>query len=127
VHLLIDFVSGRADRSLGVLTMLDPAAPGEMMSSGEIIRAISEMRYRSSPDSTVNARNAAILLMAKDRLSALADPARRPGIADTTMFIDAEAGETVIRRWWRKVTGQPVDMAAEPLRFRWTAAKPGVE
>ena len=34
VHLLMDFVSGRADRSLAMLTMPNPAAPGETMTSG---------------------------------------------------------------------------------------------
>jgi hypothetical protein len=32
----MDFVSGRADRSLAMLTMPNPAAPGETMTSGAI-------------------------------------------------------------------------------------------
>jgi hypothetical protein len=60
VHLLMDFVSGRADRSLAALTMPNPTAPGETMSSGTIVGAISEMRYPPGEDSAVNARNAAI-------------------------------------------------------------------
>jgi hypothetical protein len=102
VHLLMDFVSGRADRSLTALTMPNPTAPGETMSSGAIVEAISEMRYPPGEDSAVNARNAAILLMAKDRLSALADPARGLTIAYTTMFVAAESGSSawfMARRW----------------------------
>jgi hypothetical protein len=109
VHLLIDFVSGRADRSLATLTMPNPTAPSETMNSGAIVQAISEMRYPPGADSAVNARNAAILLMAKDRLSALADPARGLTIAYTAMFIAAEAGGTIatwLRRKWPRVFGR---------------------
>lgn len=104
VHLLIDFVSGRADRSLTTLTMPNPSKPGETMTSGQIVEAISKMRY-PPPEETpvINAQNAAILLMAKDRLSALAAPARGLTIAYTTMFIDAESGRSIwsrLRRWF---------------------------
>jgi hypothetical protein len=103
VHLLIDFVSGRADRSLTALTMPNPSKPTETMTSGEIIGSISRMRY-PPPEETpvINAQNAAILLMAKDRLSALAAPARGLTIAYTTMFIEAEAAGLIwsrLRRW----------------------------
>ncbi len=103
VHLLMDFVSGRADRSLTLLTMPNPAAPGETMTSGAIVKAISEMRYPPGPNSAVNAENAAILLMAKDRLSALADPARGLTIAYTTLFVAAEARRTFITAAWRRL------------------------
>jgi hypothetical protein len=103
IHLLMDFVSGRADRSLATLTMPNPAVPGETMTSGAIVRAISEMRYPPGPDSAVNATNAAILLMAKDRLSALADPARGLTIAYTTLFVAAEARETPITAAWSRL------------------------
>ncbi len=103
VHLLMDFVSGRADRSLALLTMPNPAAPGETMTSGAIVKAISEMRYPPGPNRAVNAENAAILLMAKDRLSALADPARGLTIAYTTLFVAAEARRTFITAAWRRL------------------------
>ena len=104
IHLLIDFVSGRADRSLTTLTMPNPSKPGETMTSGQIVESISKMRY-PPPEETpvINAQNAAILLMAKDRLSALAAPARGLTIAYTTMFIDAESGRSIwsrLRRWF---------------------------
>src|SRR5579862_8317387 len=103
VHLLIDFVSGRADRSLTTVTMPNPSQPGETMTSGQIVESISKMRYPPPQETPViNAQNAAILLMAKDRLSALAAPARGLTIAYTTMFIDAESGRSIwsrLRRW----------------------------
>ncbi len=92
VHLLIDFVSGRADRSLGTLSMRDPGDPAKTMTSGEIIKAIAEMRYPPKGTDAVNARNAAILLVAKDQLSALATPATGLTIAYTRLFIGEEAG-----------------------------------
>ena len=112
VHLLMDFVSRRADRSLTLLTMPNPAAPGETMTSGAIVKAISEMRYPPGPNSAVNAENAAILLMAKDRLSALADPARGLTIAYTTLFVAAEARRTFITSAWRRL----LDGANRPTR-----------
>ena len=92
VHLLIDFVSGRADRSLSTLSMRDPGDPAKTMTSVEIIKAIAEMRYPPKGTDAVNARNAAILLVAKDQLSALATPATGLTIAYTRLFIGEEAG-----------------------------------
>src|SRR5690349_9879029 len=67
VHLLIDFVTGRADRSLSTLSMPDPGNPAKTLTSGEVIKAIAEMRYPPKGTDAVNARNAAILLVAKDQ------------------------------------------------------------
>jgi hypothetical protein len=96
VYLLIDFVSGRADRNLSTLTMPNPnkGAEGESdeVSSGVIVKKIAAMRYPPDPKTPVaNAENAAILLLAKDRLNALAHPARGLTIAYTMMFADSEA------------------------------------
>ena len=99
VHLLIDFVSGRSDRSLTTLTMPDPTAPGKTMTAGEIVEAITKMRYPPGGSDAVNSENAAILLMAKDRLSSLAAPARGITIAYTAMFIDAEVKTWPARLW----------------------------
>src|SRR5262245_50435467 len=60
------------------------------MTAGEVVEAITQMRYPRRGCDPVNAGNAAILLMAKDRLSALAAPARGYTIAYTEMFIDPE-------------------------------------
>jgi hypothetical protein len=104
VHLLIDFVSGRADRSLSTLTMPDPDDAKKILTSGEIVEAITTMRYPPGKSSALNGRNAAILLLAKDRLSALAFPARGLTIAYTAMVIDPEARHSIwsrLRRWLR--------------------------
>ena len=83
LHLLIDFVSGRSDRTLTSLTMPDPTAPDKTMTAAEIVEAITKMRYPPRGSDAVNSENAAILLMAKDRLSSLAAPARGITIAYT--------------------------------------------
>ena len=116
VHLLMDYVCGRADRSLLMLTMPDPENTAKTMTCGEIVEAITKMRYPPDENSTANARNAAILLMAKDRLSALADPARGVTIAYTTMFIGAESKtlQSRIRDWFAGVAERRAKTAAPP-------------
>jgi len=82
VHLLIDFISGRADRSITTLSMPNPTRPGETLTAGEIVEAITTMRYPPQGGDAVNAANAAILLMAKDRLSTLAAPSTSTAARD---------------------------------------------
>jgi hypothetical protein len=91
VYLLMDFVSGRSDRSLSALRISDPGT-GKELSTSEIVESISQMRYppdHSKPIAT--SRNSTILQLAKDQLSALARPARGYTIAYTIMFVDLEA------------------------------------
>src|SRR5215470_11427499 len=84
------------------------------MTSRQIIEKIAEMRYPPSGTDAANADNAAILLLAKDRLSALASPARGVTIAYTAMFIDAESRTwpARLRDWafrsvgWKTDTGR---------------------
>jgi hypothetical protein len=94
VHLLIDFISGRSDRSLSTLAMPNPHKdaeyPGDTLSSSDIVTRVAKMRYPPDDNRVVNSHNAAILLMAKDRLSALASPARGLTIAYTAMFVGSE-------------------------------------
>jgi hypothetical protein len=91
VHLLIDFVSGRSDRNLDQLVLPNPDAPTTALSSAAVVERISLMRYPPSGDPVFNAKNAAFLMMAKDRLSILASPARGFTIAYTILFVDAES------------------------------------
>jgi hypothetical protein len=61
VYLLMDFVSGRSDRSLSTLKITDPGTDKEL-SASETVEAISQMRY--PPDSskrTATSRNSTIL------------------------------------------------------------------
>jgi hypothetical protein len=67
-----------------------PNAPPRMLSSGEIIERIAELRYPPKDCQKTNAKNAAFLLLAKDHLAALAHPACGVTIAYSTMFIGAK-------------------------------------
>jgi hypothetical protein len=111
VHLLVDFVSGRADRSLATLAIPSGGNPVTTMTSRQIIEKIAEMRYPPSGTDAANADNAAILLLTKDRLSALAAPARGVTIAYTAMFIDAESKTwpTRLRDWVLRWVGWKTD------------------
>ncbi len=111
VHLLVDFVSGRADRSLATLAIPNGGNPVTTMTSRQIIEKIAEMRYPPSGTDAANADNAAILLLAKDRLSALAAPARGVTVAYTAMFIDAESKTwpTRLRDWVLRSVGWKTD------------------
>ncbi|TMK31210.1 MAG: hypothetical protein E6G69_08580 [Alphaproteobacteria bacterium] len=81
------------------------------MTSRQIIEKIAEMRYPPNGSDAANADNAAILLLAKDRLSALAAPARGVTIAYTAMFIDAESKTwpTRLRDWVLRSVGWKTD------------------
>lgn len=90
VHTLIDFVSGHPERSLRELSIPNPDDPSKVLGSGEIMKAIAEMRYPPTGTRAANARNAFILLLSREQLSRLAAPATSRSIAYTQMFIDAE-------------------------------------
>jgi hypothetical protein len=106
VHLLIDFISGRADRSIATLAIPSKEDPNKPMTAREVIEAIAEMRYPPpEKQPSANAKDAAILLLAKDRLSALAAPARGLTIAYTAMFINAET-RTLPKRLWDLISGR---------------------
>lgn len=95
VHMLMDFVAGRTDRSLRDLSIPHPDDPAKAMGSGEIMRAIAEMRYPPDGTRAANARNAFILQLSREQLTALAAPATARTIAYTRLFIDAE-GSTLL-------------------------------
>src|SRR3954452_18292000 len=58
-YLLMDFVSGRSDRSLDQLTMIDPGDHKTPLSSGEIVKRVAALRYPPDPDPRTKAENAA--------------------------------------------------------------------
>ena len=95
VHMLMDFVAGRTDRSLRDLSIPHPDDPAKTMGSGEVMRAIAEMRYPPDGTRAANARNAFILQLAREQLTTLAAPATARSIAYTRLFIDAE-GSTLL-------------------------------
>jgi hypothetical protein len=73
VCLLIDFVSGRSDRSLSNLKIRDPDTAQDL-SAAEILQEISQMRFPDHSKPKATSRNSTLLLLAKDQLSALAQP-----------------------------------------------------
>src|SRR5438270_1971676 len=111
VHLLVDFVSGRADRSLATLAIPNGGNPVTTMTSRQIIEKIAEMRYPPNGSDAANADNAAILLLAKDRLSALAAPARGGAVAEKAVFVHAESQTwpTRLRDWVLRSVGWQTD------------------
>jgi hypothetical protein len=87
VHLLMDFISGRADKSLADLNNVpDPDNPGQNLKPEAVVQKVCLIRFPPVGDATSRARQAALLLTVKDRLNALADPARGVSIAYTSMF-----------------------------------------
>jgi hypothetical protein len=88
VHLLMDFISGRPDTSLLDLKDIPDPTPGAnaVLPPQEVLHRVCLIRFPpvGSPDD--KADQAALLLMVKDRLNALANPAKGLTIAFTTMF-----------------------------------------
>jgi len=90
VHLLIDFISGRADHSLDRLTDLGGpnAAPQDPpLSPADVVSTVCQLRYPPAGSPEVNAHNAAFLLRVKDKLNRLASPADGFSIAFTNLFV----------------------------------------
>jgi hypothetical protein len=92
--ILIDFISGRSEKSLKDLdtsNMVLPAGQGGgdggKISTGDALRAFCEMRYPPAGENGIKAGNAAFVLELKDRLNALASPARGVTIAYTAIFV----------------------------------------
>ena len=89
VYLLLDHISGRTDKSLDGLkiTLLARDGTPREMESAEFIAEITLLRYPPPGNEVERSRAAANVIKAKDRLSALAAPARGVTIAYTTMFV----------------------------------------
>jgi len=94
VHLLMDFVSGRNDKSLSALNDIPDPQAGVDLSVGtvppmpwnKVIERICSIRFPLQGTSEKKSDDAAFLQMAKDRLNAIADPARGYTVAYTAMF-----------------------------------------
>ncbi len=88
VFLLLDFISGRSDSTLaGLGGMVDPARPDRAMTATEALTALNHIRYPPPDSENDRARDATILIQAKDRLNNLARPATGLSVAYTTMFV----------------------------------------
>ena len=90
VHLLIDFVSGRTDRSLmGLKDIVISDAKGKPMPAlppQRVIEEICKISYPPEGSRAATAHQAAFMLLVKDRLNYLASPARGLTVAFTSMF-----------------------------------------
>jgi hypothetical protein len=87
VHLLMDFVSGRADKSLSDMSGIpDPANPAELLKWHDAVQQVCNIRFPPVGSPASKARQAALLLSVKDKLNGLADPARGISVAFTSMF-----------------------------------------
>jgi hypothetical protein len=94
VYLLMDFVSGRPDKSITALTGIRvptsaTANPGAdaATTTDDIITHISTLRFPPPQMQPLTARNAAFLLIVKDRLNRMASPAIGLTIAFTAMVV----------------------------------------
>jgi hypothetical protein len=95
VHLLMDFISGRNDKSLLDLKDIPDLTPDakEPLSAQAALHRICLIRFPpvGSPDD--KADQAALLLFVKDRLNAMAFPARGLSVAFTSLFAAINIGE----------------------------------
>ncbi len=105
VHMLIDFISGRADKSLAGLRDSPGIGPDgrvvPALTEQEIVEEICKISYPPGGDLQANAQQAAFMLVVKDKLNYLAAPARGLTIAFTSMF-SGVAIDLGYRRpgWW---------------------------
>jgi hypothetical protein len=92
VHLLMDYISGRADRSLTDMDDVpNPDAKATIASPPKLLpqqalERVCLIRFPPVGTAEQKAKDAALLLLVKDRLNALAFPARGLSVAFTAMF-----------------------------------------
>lgn len=126
VFLLLDFISGRSEKQLISLTMPDPDG-GPDLNARQIVRHLAAIRYPPAgrrPEDL--AADASFLMLAKDRLAALASPARGTTIAYTAMFARTEAGSSpnrLRRHFW---PGGAPTAAGHAVRSLAESAFPGL-
>jgi hypothetical protein len=103
VFLLIDHISGRSTKSLKDLDTEGVALPSARdaeqpppaptkPSVADVLDALCQIGYPPNPDPMTKAHKASFIMLLKDRLNALAGPARGVTIAYTAMFISATDG-----------------------------------
>jgi hypothetical protein len=89
VHLLLDFISGRADKSLADLKdvdICDRDGKSVALTAPCVVEEICKITYPPLGGTEAKARQAAFLVIVTDRLNHLAYPARDLTIAFTLMF-----------------------------------------
>ena len=130
VHLLIDFISGRADKSLAdlkdVCTRDIEGKPLASIEPQQVIEEVCKISYPPEGGLAANAQQAAFMLVVKDRLNYLAQPARGLTVAFTSMFAGVSL-EFPEPSSWRQPRAKPdfysareayPNLEAEARRFR---------
>src|ERR1700754_3301943 len=90
VHLLLDFISGRPHLQFGTMNLKFPKPGGtgdETLGTYAAITYVCKLKYPPDPGSN-RAADAALVILVKDVLSAIAYPARGVTIAYTYSFIE---------------------------------------
>jgi hypothetical protein len=113
VHLLMDYVSGHADKSLAQLVDVpNPDDPKNKLDPEAVVQEICKIRFPPLEGAITRARQASLLLTTKDRLNLLAAPASGMTVAYTSMFSGISLAVQP-RRWsggrFRKVSGTASD------------------
>jgi hypothetical protein len=118
--LLIDYISGRTEKSLKDLDTdrLEVPSAGQKATNSQIWKRFCEIRYPPSAEPGVKAENAAFVLEMKDRLTALARPARGLTIAYTAIFVgNVSVWRRNVDKWTRgRNADHQVDKNSESQR-----------
>lgn len=127
VYLLMDHLSGRPDRCISDLTVVDPLDPAKPLN---LVDEVCKIRWPLSPERMEHAREAATLFKARDKLNQMANPANGATIAYTILVL--AGGEGGVRGWlsrWFKfirppeVSSSRTDLAREAYpNLVWSAA-----
>ena len=103
VHLLIDFLSGRADKSLAglanVAVMDAEGQPVTAITPQQVVEEICKISYPPEGALAAKAEQAAFMEVVKDRLNYLAAPARGLTVAFTSMFAGVARSESPAGSW----------------------------
>jgi hypothetical protein len=120
VFLLLDFISGRPEKQLSTLTVPNPSGDVDLKAQ-EVVKQLASIRYPVPPGrgAAERAADASFLLLAKDRLAALAFPARGLTIAYAALFSRTEerAKEPPFwQRWFSGPTPKPASHTPDGSR-----------
>ncbi len=97
VYLLLDFISGQPSRDLSAVEVSDPSDtdPNRKLAAAAVVQRVSGLRYPPSPTNPPGGtpdqkgKDAAFLLLLKDKLNSLSRPARGLTIAYTILFSES--------------------------------------
>jgi hypothetical protein len=102
VFLLLDFISGRPEKQLSSLK-IPSLDSGPDLTASQVVTRLASIRYPFPPAQQQEKRStdASFLLLAKDRLAALAYPARGLTIAYSALFSRTEVADITLHCWPR--------------------------